>query len=416
MLRAHRAPGADRPGAAARPADREPRHVRGAWLEAAQANRDLAAHIAAGPTVFNEQPEVLRHVLTNPRDRPVILGPRGTYRVPLRRQGRFQYSCFLPATGTMTLSSTRSARWGSPVALPAGPADPAVVTGCAISPSRRARPPLPLRHRLEGGRDRAADPAGARGRLPRHRHRQPAPHYHEAGRRRGARARPASRPACRATSCSCRPSSPPPAGRITACRTTPRRRSRRRSSSRSRARSSTCGVDAHRLLRAARPVARASGLGADDREAWRAMEALHARRPGAPARRQQRHPRAARGAVRARRRVPPAFVQNRCYARDRLGPRRPRASAAQRGIVYQGFSLLTANRHELAQRPPCSALAARHGRTPAQVVFRFALQVGMLPAHRHHATPRTCARTWRAYDFELSRRGAARSWRAIAAA
>ena len=41
----------------------------GAWLEAAQANRDLAAHIAAGPTVFNQQPEILKHVLTNPRDR-----------------------------------------------------------------------------------------------------------------------------------------------------------------------------------------------------------------------------------------------------------------------------------------------------------------------------------------------------------
>jgi NitT/TauT family transport system substrate-binding protein len=46
-------------------------HVRsaGAWLEAAQANRDVAARIAAGPTVFNQQPEVLMHVLTNPRDR-----------------------------------------------------------------------------------------------------------------------------------------------------------------------------------------------------------------------------------------------------------------------------------------------------------------------------------------------------------
>jgi NitT/TauT family transport system substrate-binding protein len=41
----------------------------GAWLEAAQANRDLAAEVAAGPTVFNQRPEILRHVLTNPRDR-----------------------------------------------------------------------------------------------------------------------------------------------------------------------------------------------------------------------------------------------------------------------------------------------------------------------------------------------------------
>jgi NitT/TauT family transport system substrate-binding protein len=41
----------------------------GAWLEAGQANRDLAADIAAGPAVFNQRVEILRHVLTNPRDR-----------------------------------------------------------------------------------------------------------------------------------------------------------------------------------------------------------------------------------------------------------------------------------------------------------------------------------------------------------
>jgi NitT/TauT family transport system substrate-binding protein len=41
----------------------------GAWLETAQANRDLAAEIAAGPAVFNQRPEILKHVLTNPRDR-----------------------------------------------------------------------------------------------------------------------------------------------------------------------------------------------------------------------------------------------------------------------------------------------------------------------------------------------------------
>jgi NMT1-like family len=41
----------------------------GAWLETAQANRDLAARVAGAPAVFNQQPEILRHVLTNPRDR-----------------------------------------------------------------------------------------------------------------------------------------------------------------------------------------------------------------------------------------------------------------------------------------------------------------------------------------------------------
>ena len=41
----------------------------GVWLEMAQANRDLAAQIAGGPAMFNQQPEILKHVLSNPRDR-----------------------------------------------------------------------------------------------------------------------------------------------------------------------------------------------------------------------------------------------------------------------------------------------------------------------------------------------------------
>jgi NitT/TauT family transport system substrate-binding protein len=41
----------------------------GAWLETAQANRNLAADIAAGPGVFNQRVDVLKHVLSNPRDR-----------------------------------------------------------------------------------------------------------------------------------------------------------------------------------------------------------------------------------------------------------------------------------------------------------------------------------------------------------
>jgi len=76
-------------------------------------------------------------------------------------------------------------------------------------------------------------------------------------------------------------------------------------------------------------------------------------------------------------RIPPAFVQNRCYA-QRGWDRAIRALCAEHGIVYQAFSLLTANRDVVAHRA-VRAIAARHGRTPAQVVFRFARQVGMLP-------------------------------------
>jgi diketogulonate reductase-like aldo/keto reductase len=48
------------------------------------------------------------------------------------------------------------------------------------------------------------------------------------------------------------------------------------------------------------------------------------------------------------------------------------------GILYQGFSLLTANREVLAN-PEMAKIARRHGCTVSQVVFRFALEVGMIP-------------------------------------
>jgi diketogulonate reductase-like aldo/keto reductase len=118
------------------------------------------------------------------------------------------------------------------------------------------------------------------------------------------------------------------------------------------------------------------GLGPEDREVWRAMEELRAA-----------------GRTRflgisnvsldqleelwAFAAVPPAFVQNRCFAA--LGwDRDVREFCRAKSVVYQGFSLLTANAREL-QHPDFLRLVARVGRTPAQVVFRFAQQVGMLP-------------------------------------
>jgi diketogulonate reductase-like aldo/keto reductase len=73
----------------------------------------------------------------------------------------------------------------------------------------------------------------------------------------------------------------------------------------------------------------------------------------------------------------PAFVQNRCYAR--LGwDRDIREFCRERNIVYQGFSLLTANA-EVLRHPGVASLAARENVTPAQIIFAFARAVGMLP-------------------------------------
>ncbi len=55
-----------------------------------------------------------------------------------------------------------------------------------------------------------------------------------------------------------------------------------------------------------------------------------------------------------------------------------RAFCAKHEMTYQGFSLLRAN-PEVLQGTKVKQIAARLKRTASQVVFRFALQVGMLP-------------------------------------
>jgi len=73
----------------------------------------------------------------------------------------------------------------------------------------------------------------------------------------------------------------------------------------------------------------------------------------------------------------PMVVQNRCYAA--LGwDQEVREICRAHGIIYQGFSLLTANRDIFAE-PDVRAMAAKYGIGLAQLVFRFAMQVGMLP-------------------------------------
>jgi diketogulonate reductase-like aldo/keto reductase len=75
--------------------------------------------------------------------------------------------------------------------------------------------------------------------------------------------------------------------------------------------------------------------------------------------------------------IVPAFVQNRCFARNRWDAD-VRALCETHDIIYQGFSLLTANRQVLSS-PRLIAIARCHSKTLPQVVFRFAIQLGMLP-------------------------------------
>lgn len=73
----------------------------------------------------------------------------------------------------------------------------------------------------------------------------------------------------------------------------------------------------------------------------------------------------------------PRFVQNRCYARFGWD-REIRLFCQERNIIYQGFSLLTAN-VEVSRHPLVVGEAAKLGVTTPQVVFAFARAVGMLP-------------------------------------
>jgi diketogulonate reductase-like aldo/keto reductase len=73
----------------------------------------------------------------------------------------------------------------------------------------------------------------------------------------------------------------------------------------------------------------------------------------------------------------PSFVQNRCYARSGWD-REVRRFCRENRIVYQGFSLLTANL-EVLHDTAIATLAARKNATPAPIVFAFARAVKMLP-------------------------------------
>ncbi|MEQ1791011.1 MAG: aldo/keto reductase [Nitrospiraceae bacterium] len=118
------------------------------------------------------------------------------------------------------------------------------------------------------------------------------------------------------------------------------------------------------------------GLGAADREVWAAIEGLY--RSGktkmigiSNVTAEQLAQLCAEAAVK------PMMVQNRCYAA--LGwDKEVREICRSQNIIYQGFSLLTANQGIFAE-PAIRAIAQRLGAGLAQVIFRFAMQVGMLP-------------------------------------
>ena len=75
--------------------------------------------------------------------------------------------------------------------------------------------------------------------------------------------------------------------------------------------------------------------------------------------------------------VKPAIVQNRFY-RDTGYDKDLRAYCREHGIVYQSFWTLSAN-PQLLSHPTLRAIAARHARTPEQVLFRYLTQCEVVP-------------------------------------
>jgi diketogulonate reductase-like aldo/keto reductase len=117
------------------------------------------------------------------------------------------------------------------------------------------------------------------------------------------------------------------------------------------------------------------GIGPEDLEVWAAMEKQFKRRSAhflgvsnvSPSQLTDLYEQAE---------IKPTFVQNRCFA-SRGWDAEVRKICRDRGMVYQGFSLLTANARELAH-PTVQAIAQKYQRTVPQIVFRFARRLGII--------------------------------------
>jgi diketogulonate reductase-like aldo/keto reductase len=101
----------------------------------------------------------------------------------------------------------------------------------------------------------------------------------------------------------------------------------------------------------------------------------------------------------ARSRIPPAIVQNRFYA-DTGYDRELRAFCRRSGIVYQSFWTLSANPRVLAHAT-LRALALRYAATPAQVLFRYLTQAGVVPL-TGTSSEKHMQEDLAIFDFELS--------------
>jgi diketogulonate reductase-like aldo/keto reductase len=98
-------------------------------------------------------------------------------------------------------------------------------------------------------------------------------------------------------------------------------------------------------------------------------------------------------------RIAPAVLQNRFHAENGYD-RELREFCGERGIIYQSFWTLTANPQLLAHQT-VHALARAHGRTPAQILFRYLTQLGVVPLTGTRSAAHM-RQDLAIFDFELS--------------
>ena len=121
---------------------------------------------------------------------------------------------------------------------------------------------------------------------------------------------------------------------------------------------------------------RRSGLGPVDWETWRAMEnAVDENVVSSLGISNVRVDQLA--AILNGARIRPTFVQNRCFAAARWDEG-VRTLCHAENVIYQGFSLISGNRN-LLQTPYVRNIAKRHGKTAEQIIYRLAVQLGIVP-------------------------------------
>ena len=143
---------------------------------------------------------------------------------------------------------------------------------------------------------------------------------------------------------------------------------------------SSLGPPAHRVCRLlclARALSAAADWETRIGRCGRPSEGLYQIRENQNDRHQQCHGWATHPALCAQAEVETHDGAKPLLCRTRMGQRGAEICRVH-GIIYQGFSLLTANREVFADSG-IRAIAQRLGTGLAQVVFRFAMQVGMLP-------------------------------------